>query len=276
MRPLSVLMSEAALEQGGIEVGDEIRLRIGTAPLRVQVAGAFDHFPTWEPGLDPSLVVVDRRTLLSGCFPARRRGTALAVDDELWTAAPLSEFANLMSAAEIPLDGADVITLTSARADLEADPLIVAAWNGVFIGALAAVGIAAAFGLVVLIAVTAQSRRVEFAVCQSVGMSTRQILGLIAIEQLVVISIGLTAGLIVGTQSGAILLDFFALTPDGRDVGATAAVRGRLAGRGGDFSACWRACSRSTWRRSSGSCAASNCTARCVWRHRPQTAMRPA
>ncbi|MYF80840.1 MAG: ABC transporter permease [Chloroflexi bacterium] len=112
----------------------------------------------------------------------------------------------------------DILTLDQARDDLAADPLIVASWNGVFIGALAAVAIASAFGLVVLTAVTAQARRVEFAVCQSVGMSMRQILAMIALEQLIVIAIGLGAGLVVGTQAGAILLDFFALTPDGRDV----------------------------------------------------------
>ena len=110
------------------------------------------------------------------------------------------------------------MTIDSAREEFAADPLIVASWNGVFIGAVAAVAIASAFGLVVLTAVTAQARRVEFAVCQSVGMSMRQILGLIAMEQLFVIAIGLGTGLIVGTQAGAILLDFFALTPDGRDV----------------------------------------------------------
>ena len=116
------------------------------------------------------------------------------------------------------MDDGRIVTIASARAMLAADPLIVASWNGVFVGAVAAVAIASAFGLVVLTAVTAQARRVEFAVCQSVGMSMRQILGLIAMEQLMVIGIGLGAGLIVGTQAGAILLDFFALTPDGRDV----------------------------------------------------------
>ncbi len=87
-----------------------------------------------------------------------------------------------------------------------------------FVGALAAVAVAAAFGLMVLTAVTAQARRVEFAVCQSVGMSVRQILGLIALEQVAVIVIGLGAGLAVGALGGGVLLDFFALTPDGRDV----------------------------------------------------------
>ena len=181
-------------------------------------AGVFDHFPTWDPGADPGLILVDREALFARLFSSAAAGTSLAVRDELWVDAPLDSFAGLLEEAGIPLDAAEVITVEAARAEIEADPLLVAAWNGVFVGALAAVGVAAAFGLVVLMSVTAQARRVEFAVCQSVGMSVRQILGLITIEQLAVIAVGLGAGLIVGTQAGRILLDFFALTPEGRDV----------------------------------------------------------
>ena len=216
--PLPMLVSRQALEQGRVEIGDEIRIRVGTMPMLFRIAGAFDHFPTWDPGVDPPLLIVDRAALLARLFSSAAAGTSLAVLDELWTDAALTELAPLLEGEEIPLDSAAIVTADAALADIEADPLLVAAWNGVFIGALAAVAVAASFGLVVLMSVTAQARRVEFAVCQSVGMSARQILGLIAIEQAAVVLVGLGAGLLVGTQAGAILLDFFSLTPDGRDV----------------------------------------------------------
>ena len=216
--PLPLLISRPALEQGRAQIGDELRIRVGTMPMAFRVAAVFDHFPTWDPGVDPPLLIADRGALFERIFSSAAAGTSLAVLDELWLAAPLSAIAPLLEAEEIPLDAAEIITASSARADLQADPLLVAAWNGVFIGALAAVAVAASFGLVVLMSVTAQARRVEFAVCQSVGMSVRQILGLIAIEQIAVIAVGLGAGLLVGTQAGAVLLDFFSLTPEGRDV----------------------------------------------------------
>ena len=216
--PLPLLISRPALEQGRAQIGDELRIRVGTMPMAFRVAAVFDHFPTWDPGVDPPLLIADRGALFERIFSSAAAGTSLAVLDELWLAAPLSAIAPLLEAEEIPLDSTEIITASSARAGLQADPLLVAAWNGVFIGALAAVAVAASFGLVVLMSVTAQARRVEFAVCQSVGMSVRQILGLIAIEQIAVIAVGLGAGLLVGTQAGAVLLDFFSLTPEGRDV----------------------------------------------------------
>ena len=216
--PLPLLISRPALEQGRAQIGDELRIRVGTMPMLFRIAGVFDHFPTWDPGVDPPLLIADRGALFARIFSSAAAGTSLAVLDELWLAAPLSAIAPLLEAEEIPLNAAEIITASSARAELQADPLLVAAWNGVFIGALAAVAVAASFGLVVLMSVTAQARRVEFAVCQSVGMSVRQILGLIAIEQIAVIAVGLGAGLLVGTQAGAVLLDFFSLTPEGRDV----------------------------------------------------------
>ena len=216
--PLPVLVSRPALEQGRAQVGDELRIRVGAMPMAFRVAGVFDHFPTWDPGVDPPLLVADRGALFARIFSSAAAGTSLAVFDELWLDAPLSAIAPLLEAEEISLDAAEIITASSARAELQADPLLVAAWNGVFIGALAAVAVAASFGLVVLMSVTAQARRIEFAVCQSVGMNVRQILGLIAIEQIAVIAVGLGAGLLVGTQAGAVLLDFFSLTPEGRDV----------------------------------------------------------
>ena len=216
--PLPVLLSETAAEQGRVEIGDLIRIRVGPMPIVFRVAGIFEHFPTWDPGIDPGLLVVDRDALFARIFSSAAAGTSLPVLDELWVDAPLHELDDLIEAAEVPLDSLEIITVESARAEIEADPLLVAAWNGVFIGALAAVAVAASFGLVVLMSVTAQARRIEFAVCQSIGMSVRQVLGLIAIEQIAVIIVGLGAGVLVGTQAGHVLLDFFALTPDGRDV----------------------------------------------------------
>lgn len=216
--PLPILLSRSAQEQGRVELGDLVRLRVGPVPMVFRAAGVFEHFPTWDPGIDPGLVLVDHESLFARLFSSAVAGTSLAVIDELWIDTPLASFEALLSAEGIALDAAEIVTIEAARAEIEADPLLVAAWNGVFIGALAAVAVAASFGLVVLMSVTAQARRVEFAVCQSVGMSVRQILGLIAIEQIAVIMTGLGAGVIVGAQAGSILLDFFALTPEGRDV----------------------------------------------------------
>ncbi|MYE06494.1 MAG: ABC transporter permease [Chloroflexi bacterium] len=218
--PLPILLSTEAMEQGRLQIGEEVRLRIGPTPMKFLVAGEFEAFPTYDAQRDEPIVIVDRAALVERIYGSASAGVSLAVEDELWVAAPLGRWQDLIpdSSTESGAAIEDLLTLDQARDDLAADPLIVASWNGVFIGALAAVAIASAFGLVVLTSVTAQARRVEFAVCRSVGMSMRQILGLIAMEQLFVIVIGLGAGLIVGTQAGAILLDFFALTPDGRDV----------------------------------------------------------
>ena len=216
--PMSALLSVEAMAQGRLRVGEQVRIRVGPTPMTFVVAGEFETFPSYDPQRDEPLVLIDRSTLVERLYGSAAAGVALAVDDELWVEAPLERWSSLVEEQELALDDGRIVTIGSARAELAADPLIVASWNGVFVGAVAAVAIASAFGLVVLTAVTAQARRVEFAVCQSVGMSMRQILGLIAMEQLMVIGIGLGAGLVVGTQAGAILLDFFALTPDGRDV----------------------------------------------------------
>ena len=216
--PLPVLLSVEAMQQGRLNIGETVRIRVGPTPVKFNVVGQFETFPGYDPQRDEPLVLIDRAAFVERLYGSAAAGVALAVTDELWVSAPLSRWSQLLTERDLPLDGEGLLTLNSARSELAADPLIVASWNGVFIGALAAVAIASAFGLVVLTAVTAQARRVEFAICQSVGMSMRQILGLIALEQLIVITIGLGAGLIVGSQAGAILLDFFALTPDGRDV----------------------------------------------------------
>ncbi len=216
--PLPALLSVEAMEQGRLTIGETVRIRVGPTPVKFNVVGQFETFPGYDPQRDEPLVLIDRAAFVQRLYGSAAAGVALAVGDELWASAPLRSWSELLVEREIPLDAEGIDTLGSARSELAADPLIVASWNGVFVGALAAVAIASAFGLVVLTAVTSQARRVEFAVCRSVGMSMRQILGLIALEQLIVITIGLGAGLIVGSQAGAILLDFFALTPDGRDV----------------------------------------------------------
>lgn len=212
------LLHESVLRRAGREVGDAVRLRVGNVSLDLRAEGVFSRFPTHDASDGDGLVVIDRAAL-TGAILAGTALTGIAQpDSEIWIA--LGGVAPDAALAALGLDAGDpdVASRAGRRAAIEDDPLVVAAWNGLFVGALAAVAVAGAYALSVLTVLGARARRTEFAVLRSIGLRPRQVLTLVAIEQIVVLLVGLGLGIALGFAGHSVLLDLFALTPEGRQV----------------------------------------------------------
>ena len=216
--PLPALISDGLRDRSGVHVGEVTQVTTGSAQLEILVTGTFAHFPTFDPTLGTDLVVIDHEALVRDVLRGGSAGSRVQADEEVWARTGVARDEEFLAMLGVDPESSDVLTANAERAQIEADPLIVAGWNGLFAASLVAVGIAAAFGMTILALLTVQARRVEFAVLRSLGLGVRQLLTIVLFEQLTVVVLGLGLGLLLGTQAGPILLDLFALTPDGRDV----------------------------------------------------------
>ena len=216
--PLAVLISDGLLERSGVRVGEVTQVNSGNVQLEVLVTGTFDYFPTFDPDAGTDLVIIDQEALVGDLLRGASAGSRILTDDEVWARSGAVSDNEFLAMLGVDPEANGVFTASAERAEIEADPLIVAGWNGLFAASLVAVGIAAAFGMTILALLTVQARRLEFAVLRSLGLGVRQLLAIVLLEQLTVVVLGLGLGLLLGTQAGPILLDLFALTPDGRDV----------------------------------------------------------
>lgn len=212
------LVSADLIERAGSAVGEPMVITSGNVEVEIEVVGAISHFPTYDPEGPEGLVILDLATFMNQLMTSPNAGSRVPSEREVWVSAFGVPDAQVLEFVGVDAETNGIHSALDERAAIEADPLIVAGWNGIFAASLVAVAVAASFGLTALTVLMARNRRVQFSVLRSLGFAPLQVVSIVVLETAAVVGIGLGLGLLVATQSGPILLDLFALTPDGRSV----------------------------------------------------------
>ena len=214
--PLPIVASSRFLDVTGGRVGDVMILDIMSRLVPVRFTNRVDYFPTMS---------------------SRRGGFILADLDDLLRhlnilSPTTSFFPNELFVSEAPGAGDSVseailrLTGTTDRvfdreARLEAvrlDPLITAGWRAMMALSLVLIVFTASLGyLIYLLAFTNRGRN-EMGLLQSLGMTGRQVLGLLSIEHLAIVLVGLGMGTWAGFQMSSIMVSSVAVTEVGDPV----------------------------------------------------------
>ena len=211
-RTLVFLDSETA-ERLELAPGDEALLTVHSVHLEVRYAGSFDLFPTFNANGNTGFGLVHASRLLVDAN-AGLPGEAL-VYNSAWFR---SDDPQATRAAIEELRPRFAIDIEGERQRQEEDPLIAAGWEGILAISFAAVLLLSAIGFLIYSYLTAQQRRLEFAVLRTLGFSRVQIFGVVLLEHLFVVLAGMGLGTIVGLQVGRLMMDFFGLDERGVEV----------------------------------------------------------
>ena len=95
-------------------------------------------------------------------------------------------------------------------AGVSVDPLVSEGWRALLGVAFVTVLIVSAIGFVVHTRVAFRRRLAEFALLRTIGLSMRQLLMLILIEQLIVIGVAISIGIFMGTRLGDTIIPYLA------------------------------------------------------------------
>ncbi len=215
---LPVLVSAELMEQSGLVVGDEFPLPslpgydgMGT------VVGVIEEFPTVEPERGEP-VVVDRRSYVAASFDP---GQVTLAPDEYWLSIDPDQLDAAMDAlAAEPFFSAEILSRDERETTLQSDPVALGTIGSLMIGFVAA-AIFAGIGFAVNAAVSARERMVEFALMRAVGLSNRQLLAWLGLENALLVVFGLVGGTILGIVLAWLVLPLIAITQE-----ATVAVPG--------------------------------------------------
>ena len=207
-------LSQEAATRLGLREGDAATLSVNGARLRGRLAGTFELFPTYDANdrrrglalVAASRLIVDGNAALPS-QTIRYTGAWLASREPAVTAAALAA-----------LDPGQLLNVEAERLRQEEDPLIAAGWEGILAISFAAVLLLSAIGFLIYSYLTAQQRRLEFAVLRTLGFSRRQVFGVVLLEQLFVVVAGMGLGTVVGLQVGRLMMDFFSLDEQGAEV----------------------------------------------------------
>jgi putative ABC transport system permease protein len=177
-----------------------------------------DYFPTLNPNEGPFLVLdleaaIRHLELLAPTstitpnemFLSHAPGAEATVTDALWES----------------LGRIQPIRVYGREAQLEAvrlDPLITAGWKAMVIMALAVIVLTASLGYTTYLLSFAGRSRSEMGFLQTLGLSGRQLLGLLGLEHLVIALFGLGLGTWAGFQMSTIMVRSVAVTERGNEV----------------------------------------------------------
>lgn len=203
---LPALLDRTAATAAGVGVGDHVVLRTGATSTSVTVADIVEAFP----GTDPStgVMVVDYETLVASRWLG---GGATTGPTEWWLASADPEV-TAGAAADAPGLAAGVVSIDRLTATYREDPLGAMTLGALLAGFAAALAFAAV-GFAVNLVIGARERLAEFAVLRALGVSQRQVLVTLLVEQAFLVGLGVSVGLAIGLLVSALVVPLVVISP---------------------------------------------------------------
>ncbi len=208
---LRVIGSHWFEEELGLEIGGTTRLFLGNRSTTVEFVAFTDFFPTFPSATSPYLIA-DLREIQRIMSIDQTRGADAT--NELWISAPdesvedLAEIEDLFSvnnlSARLKQHAGSEVTRSRS------DALTAAGWNGYLGFGFIAVTTVSILAFIVTGWTTYRLRRLELAVLKSMGLSMRQMLLMIGLEQIVIAALSLVIGAGIGLMLSAVLLPYLA------------------------------------------------------------------
>ena len=214
-----IIASEEFLEQSGFKVGDEVDVLMEEREILIKIVDKVEFFPTLDPNIK-AFVVADIQSSWRA-LGIDQLGDARRVD-EYWVALDPSadigakEIERIVSGRQIRF--ASVEERVGQLGQRDVDPLSAAGWRALLAIAFFTVLVVSAIGFLVHAQVTFQGRRMEFALLRASGLSMKQLLGLVLLEQVLVISAAFAIGAFMGARLGNTIMPFLGTSGSGLDV----------------------------------------------------------
>ena len=208
--PLPALVSASFLEKSQAAIGETINLSVDSQPMRFDIVGTVNYFPTMYEDLNAGFIVTNRALMLDN-FNANSNQAVnnneaiLAVDTavppETVSAAALSNLSGVQATIE----------QETVRRTLKADPMALGLRSVTLFGyllttTLSLVGFATHFYL------SAKQKESIYGVLRSIGMSPGQLYAVLVLEQVVLILAGLAIGTALGVALNQITLPGLPIT----------------------------------------------------------------
>ena len=208
---LNVIGSRWFQDELDLKVGDTTRLFLANRSTPVKFVAFADYFPTF-PSVTSPYIIADLREIQRIVSVDQTRGADAT--NELWISAPDAKADDLHKIEELmKLNNVSTRLLQHAGTEVtrsRSDALTAAGWNGYLAFGFIAVTTVSVLAFIVTGWTTYRLRRLELAVLKSMGLTNRQMLIMIGLEQIVIASISLLIGAGIGLMLSAVLLPYLA------------------------------------------------------------------
>ena len=214
--PVPVVVSSPFAAASGTGVGDVFTLDIEGRGVQVVVRDIVRYFPSMS-ATDGRFMLADLESLLghmnilSASRPVRPNELFLA-------AVPAAHESILEEVSGFGRIGAQFRDKVTQLESVRLDPLTTAGWRSLVLLSLGIVLLAAGLGYATYLLSFASRSRGEMGFLQSLGISRRQLMGLLGFEHLAIALIGLGLGTWAGFQASRLMVSSVAVTETGEQV----------------------------------------------------------
>ena len=206
------LASPPFLAATGDHVGDSIDGTVMGNPVHFQIVGQTDGVPPLDPS-QPFLVVDSPTLAIADYFDS---GAATLLVSEWWiSVAPGQAAAVSQRLAAAPFGATTIVSREALLATLQGDPVALGVVGALLLGTIAAI-ILATLAFLVSAAASIESRADEFGLLRALGLTDGQLIRWLAVEQGVLLAVGVIVGIALGIALGWVVLPAVSFTPSGK------------------------------------------------------------
>ena len=204
--PIAALASRSFVRDTGRQEGDEFEVSVGGYRIPLLLQGTVSLFPTMISPNERFLIV----DLMSLRRYANMGATFRSLDaNEVWLLTGSDDAALIDEIGSVRgFTSAAVLDRQKELAESKVDPLVKAGWRSLLFLAFGAVLILSCVGFLAHAYVSFRNRQLQFALLRTVGLSSRQLMTMVWLEQTLVIASGLALGTWMGGRLGAIIMPF--------------------------------------------------------------------
>ncbi len=206
---IPVLASAGFARETGRGEGDELEVSVGGFRVPVRIDATVNLFPTMTLP-NEKFLVADLTSLTR--YANLAAYTNELIPNEVWLSSSTQgeERAELVQALGRARNVTSSIVFDrSIRLDeAQVDPLVDAGWRALLFLAFSAVLLLSCIGFAIHAYVSFRSRQLQLALLRTVGLSSRQMLGMVWLEHILVVAVGMALGMWMGGRLGAMIMPF--------------------------------------------------------------------
>jgi hypothetical protein len=207
---VDAIASAGLLAATGQSIGDTIDGSVLGNPIHVQIVGQAPSVPPLDA--TKPFLVVDAPTLsLADYFNS---GETIPVTEWWLSVEPgqASSVSRLLAAP--PFSATTIVSREAIQHTLQGDPVALGVVGALLLGAISAI-LFAALGFLVSGSASIEARAEEFGLLRALGLTDSQLIRWLAVEQALLLAVGVTVGIALGIAFGWIVLPAANFTPTG-------------------------------------------------------------
>jgi hypothetical protein len=207
------IASDSFLTTTGAAIGDTIPGEIHATDVALEMVGTSATFPSLDP--TKPFAVVDAESLDIARYRASAGTDTIG---EWWLDTDPGAGDGVAAALKAaPLSASAIVERSTLTRSLESDPVALGTIGALVLGSLAAICFAL-IGFLVSSLLMTRERLGELALLRALGLSGRQLVGWLSLENCFLLALGLISGAVLGIVIGLLVLPYSTLTSAGRIV----------------------------------------------------------